>query len=42
MAEVIQQAVELGIDDDKAEEMIKRLKKDGAIFEPKNGLLKIT
>ena len=42
MAEVIQQAVELGIDDDKAEEMIRRLKKDGAIFEPKNGLLKIT
>jgi len=40
--EVIKQAMELGMDEDKADEMIKRLKKDGAIFEPKNGLLKIT
>ncbi|MCD4798439.1 MAG: AAA family ATPase, partial [Methanosarcinales archaeon] len=40
--EVIQRASEAGIDEDKAEDLIKRLKKEGAIFEPRNGYLKST
>jgi replicative DNA helicase Mcm len=33
---------ELGMDRNKAEEIIKRLKRDGAIFEPRNGFLNLT
>ncbi|MDD5767818.1 MAG: AAA family ATPase, partial [Methanothrix sp.] len=33
---------ELKMDRDKAEEIIKRLKRDGAIFEPRNGFLNLT
>lgn len=40
--EVITQAVETGIDEDKAEEMIKRLKREGSIFEPRTGFLRTT
>ena len=40
--EVIQRAVESGMDEDKAEDFIKRLKREGSIFEPSNGFLKTT
>jgi len=40
--EVLLRASEAGIDEDKAEDLIKRLKKEGAIFEPRNGYLKST
>ncbi|UEC42938.1 MAG: Minichromosome maintenance protein MCM [Methanothrix sp.] len=33
---------ELGMDRNKAEEIIKRLKRDGSIFEPRNGFLNLT
>ena len=42
IGEVIIRAVESGIEEDKAEDMIKRLKKEGSIFEPKNGYLRTT
>lgn len=40
--EVIQRAIEAGIEEDKAEDMIKRLKREGSIFEPRNGFLQTT
>ncbi len=40
--EVLLHASEAGIDEDKAEDIIKRLKREGAIFEPRNGYLKST
>ncbi|MCL7416076.1 MAG: minichromosome maintenance protein MCM [ANME-2 cluster archaeon] len=40
--EVILRAKEAGMDEDKAEEFIKRLKREGSIFEPTNGFLKTT
>ncbi|MDF1556739.1 MAG: minichromosome maintenance protein MCM [ANME-2 cluster archaeon] len=40
--EVIQRAMEAGMDEDKADEFIKRLKREGSIFEPTNGFLKTT
>ena len=33
---------EMGMDRNKAEEIIGRLKRDGSIFEPKTGFLKLT
>jgi DNA replicative helicase MCM subunit Mcm2 (Cdc46/Mcm family) len=39
---VLLRASEAGIDEDKAEDIIKRLKREGAIFEPRNGYLKST
>ncbi|HWQ20916.1 MAG TPA: minichromosome maintenance protein MCM [Methanotrichaceae archaeon] len=41
MDEVLDQAEAQGIDKSRAEEIIKRLKQDGSIMEPKHGLLKL-
>ena len=40
--EVFQRASEAGINEDKVEDIIKRLKREGAIFEPRAGHLKST
>lgn len=40
--EVMQRAVEAGVDEDRVDEMIKKLKREGSIFEPRNGYLKTT
>ena len=40
--EVIELLQVAGFDEDEAERLIKRLKREGSIFEPENGILRIT